>query len=121
MKYEKLTVFGLSPMTYLFRNYRILKGFIKPVSCSQKTSPKHPEASQVNTSKKQIALDIENCIAMSDVFNRRWAMLPRSDRLIGELENKSGTKKGKCRTTDPIFVAHFYTFRSSCIERTATS
>ena len=35
----------------------------------------------------------EDCIAMSDV-NRRWAMLPRSDRLMGDLENGVEQRKG---------------------------
>ena len=31
-------------------------------------------------------------------------MLPRSDRLIGQLENKSETKKGKCRGSPIQFL-----------------
>lgn len=122
MKYENLAVSDLFPMTPMyFATTEILKRFLnKPVWFSKKH---HQSIRKLHKwlPKRTLALDIESYTAMSDVFNRRWAMLPRSDRLIGQLENKSGTKKGKCRTTDAIFVAHFSTFRSSCIEKTARS
>ena len=79
-----------------FATTEILKGF----QISRSHFPKkHQSIPKLHKwlPKRTLALDIESCTAMSDVFNRRWAMLPRSDRLIGELENKSGTKKGKCR------------------------